>query len=862
MLIRRLAIFTSIILCSCLLRMIVPDHALGHIPATIQLPQPLTSDSQPLPQKAPTRPVSVPAIMSPAGYLPPCLDLSHLKGRLPPEASMVSLPTRWDWREQGKVSPVKDQQACNASYAFAAIADLESRLLIDGAGLYDFSENNAKECNWEALNGIGGTCIGGNALMVINLLSQRGSVLESCDPYQDFDADCNSSCPYQKTVLDWRIVTGEVIPDTEVLKWYLYRYGPLETTMYAGYGGDSWEIEFANYDGSYTLYYPGIEQPNHSVLIVGWDDTLVPRDRPSPPGAWIVKNSWGSSGWGGTCGYGSERGYFTIAYGSANIGMNSSFIQEWQNYNPTGQLLYYDETGWKEAWGYGTGTAWGLCKFTPSSDTWIRRIEFWTTDATTDIDLYLYDTFDGNKLSNLLYSKENLFFNEAGYHSVSIPAYHMTGGDDIVAVVKFTNVSYGYPVPVDTSGTVETDRTYISINGSEGSWYDAGWAGGDVGIRLRTSTQLEPGTFQNPLPLTCGESTSDTTAKYFSEVSSYGECGFDFTAPEVVYRLSVGFPMTLEITLTTSAEIAMFLLSDPDPSTCFDMGAFIAREITPGTYYLVVDGLEAGDYTLDIQCHLWETPTPTPTDTLTPTPTLTQPLTPTPTTIMTPTPTAIHTDTPTLAPTPTMTSTPTSAFTSTPTQTSTATSTHTSTPTQTPTPLKLYLPLVRMAERPPVVQTPTPSATPTQTATPTVTATATVAPSPTPSATPAGTLLNPIPAVCEGLYIGTTAGHQAAISDYGFCGRGFVGPEVIYQLHLTARLERLQISFNTSSNQRVFVFTGGNPINCFATVNPGPAYTLYDILPDTYYLAVDGLMAGSYAMAIHCYPMSAHIRER
>ncbi len=278
-----------------------------------------------------------------------------------------------------------------------------------------------------------------------------------------------------------------MVPNTNVLKSYIHTYGPVYTAMYAGYY-DAWADEFYAYDGSYTLYYAGTEQPNHAVLIVGWDDNLI---HTGGTGGWIVKNSWGT-GRGGTCGYGSERGYFTIAYGSASIGSNSSFIYDWQDYDASGGLMYYDEAGgWWDARGYGSTTAWGLCRFFPASNTSVTRVEFWTCDATSDVDVYLYDDFDvqTETVSNLQRTIANLSYNEAGYHSVEVnPPLPATAGDDVIVTVKFTNSSYTYPIAVDSRGPAESQRTYMSSSGLNGSWYDLGTAENvDVAIRLRTS---------------------------------------------------------------------------------------------------------------------------------------------------------------------------------------------------------------------------------------------------------------------------------------------------------------------------------------------------------------------------------------
>jgi len=61
-----------------------------------------------------------------------------------------------------------------------------------------------------------------------------------------------------------------------------------------------------------------------------------------------------------------------------------------------------------------------LVKFVPTRNTRITRVEFWTADATTDVDLYICDSFDGNRPSSVLWSHENLSYSEAGYFSVPV----------------------------------------------------------------------------------------------------------------------------------------------------------------------------------------------------------------------------------------------------------------------------------------------------------------------------------------------------------------------------------------------------------------------------------------------------------
>lgn len=439
---------------------------------------PAADEAVPGLDRRPAVPAAPPAA---TGFIAPPVAADHLAAASAlAKGAAKALPARYDCREAGLVSPIRNQGACGACYAFGAAADLESRLLAAGWGPVDISENALKECHYQD-----SSCAGGNQYLIMNHLTRAGAVLESCDPYVAADVGCTAGCSTQFQVLDWSAVSGGTIPATAVLKQYLLDHGPLQTTLFAGDATTpAWAAAFNGYNGATTLYYAGAQAPNHSVVLVGWDDSLA---HAGGTGGWICKNSWGT-GWGGTCGYGAQAGYFTIAYGSASVGMWSSFIGEIMAVDPAAAVLGHDEGGYTAAFG-GVGlTLWGLARHDAPQATYLHRVEFWTTDATTDVDVYVYDTFTGGVLSGLLATSLNHAYAEAGYHHVELPApLPLAAGQDIYVAVRTTNSSYTYPLAVDVDGPAASNRSWYSVAGS--SWTSLYGSGADVTIRVRTSTE-------------------------------------------------------------------------------------------------------------------------------------------------------------------------------------------------------------------------------------------------------------------------------------------------------------------------------------------------------------------------------------
>jgi C1A family cysteine protease len=392
------------------------------------------------------------------GFVPPPGDFSHLKARTP--RSLIALPERFDWRDAGVISEVGDQGNCGCCYAFAAASNFESAILIDGGPLYHFSVNNVKECDWWAINTGLASCSGGNASMVASFLSQQGMALETCDPFNPRNLTCKDDCPYYFTLTGWLQISGSEVAPTSALKDYVYNYGPMFVAMIAA-NGLGWPTEFSTYDGSYTLYYDGSGTLDHAIMIVGWDDTL---SHAGGQGAWIVKNSWGTD-WG-------EDGFFYIAYGSAEIGSYASTIYDWQPYDSNGRVFFHDDAGFMgTALGYENTTAWAFAKFVPDEPVLLEQVEFWTTDAATDVDVYIYDGYNDHSLLGLLASETDNTIEEYGYHSIQLSSpVAVSATNDIYVVVKITNDSYEFPIALDNYWPISPGNCYVSPNGT--SWTD------------------------------------------------------------------------------------------------------------------------------------------------------------------------------------------------------------------------------------------------------------------------------------------------------------------------------------------------------------------------------------------------------
>jgi len=208
---------------------------------------------------------------------------------------LQTIPTNFDWRAQGAVTPVKNQGTCGACHAFSTVGNIESLYYIKYKQLIPMSEQQLLNCDT-----YNSGCNGGNMMFAYQYFQQSSGVVpQSSLPYTGITSTCAVAnlTPVAKVINSIRYSTK----DESYLAGYLYNIGPLAVAingkLLAKYRG--------GIIGSKTECDP--YALNHAVLLVGYGVS-------GTQGYWIVKNSWGTN-WG-------EAGYFRIAKGSGTCGIN------------------------------------------------------------------------------------------------------------------------------------------------------------------------------------------------------------------------------------------------------------------------------------------------------------------------------------------------------------------------------------------------------------------------------------------------------------------------------------------------------------------------------------------------------------
>ncbi len=174
---------------------------------------------------------------------------------------------------------------------------------------------------------------------------------------------------------------------------------------------------------------------NHDVTIVGWDDTYSKENfleghQPEHDGAWIVKNSWGSSseefpnnygGWGI-----DGEGYFYLSYYDQSIEMPETLDFDVDSPSADQHRRIIDSHSFLPVTSIGSELSDGETRmaniFTASEDQTVNAIATQTGSANTSVDacVYLLDDDAAGPTDGKLVARATQSFEYAGFHKIDL----------------------------------------------------------------------------------------------------------------------------------------------------------------------------------------------------------------------------------------------------------------------------------------------------------------------------------------------------------------------------------------------------------------------------------------------------------
>ena len=386
----------------------------------------------------------------------------------------AELPAVFDLRTVDGVTAVKDQGSCGSCWTFATFASMESFLKYKHSlhQTYDFSEEDLNRYHGFDLE----ECEGGTFDMATAYLTRWDGPVSTSDvayPYSSNVLGATSGVKIRRHVQNvWYVPERSSFTDNDAVKQAVRTYGAVAVSFY---------YASAYYNGNSAAYYCSAgNTSNHAVAIVGWDDNYARTNFPAgrqPPGngAFIVKNSWGTS-WG-------EAGFFYLSYydRSLSVGVSFNNAEVTSNYK---RIYKYDPLGWTTSLGYSSTTAWFANVFEADAKAYkIKAVSVYSPVPNATYQLYIYSNLSGtNPRNGVLVKTRSGTLAKAGHRtvrtftSVEDPPTVVAGARFSV-VVKLTTPAYNYPIPIEkdysgysSAATASAGQSYVSQDGE--TWYD------------------------------------------------------------------------------------------------------------------------------------------------------------------------------------------------------------------------------------------------------------------------------------------------------------------------------------------------------------------------------------------------------
>lgn len=452
------------------------------------------------------------------GSIPDPIDRSHLRDnppilknprvKYPQSVKEITIPAKYDMREDSRLPDVRNQNPWETCWAFAAIGSLESSYMTLQKSWpynyrYDHTVPNLSELHTSYFV-YGDTRPGksfsrpnpgkdilnqsGNVIKAIALISGAGTVKESSLPYPNTES-YSAPYGYPEDYLSSGIRLKEAYIlanlDTEAamntVKRIILEQAGVVISYYAGRGATSPTGSPAYFDNTHGT------ETNHGVLLVGWDDNFSRENfsesmRPSRNGAWLVRNSWGKYD-------GSDNGYFWMSY-EQHTASPAALIAD--KADTLMKHYSYDDLGYT----HNTTSKWNANIFKAEgkyySSEYLQYVGLNTINNNTQYEVYIYDLGVNVPFSpvagKLIASVTDGYAPYQGYTTVELKEYPKIEKGHYFSVVVHSDTGLGLEGPVsfdNGSPCVEPvcnpGESYRSDNGTS-------WFGRDKNVCIKAFT--------------------------------------------------------------------------------------------------------------------------------------------------------------------------------------------------------------------------------------------------------------------------------------------------------------------------------------------------------------------------------------
>lgn len=399
-----------------------------------------------------------------------------------------AFPSKYDSRDYGYVTDVKYQGGGGNCWAYSSMSILETNSIIKGIETKETADYSEAHLTWFTGRGLAEDTndlaygdgynleepfyYGGNWRRAAGALARWSGVADESE-FPAYPRDISSMGNYDESER-YNTSAGVVLESAQKLsteadiKQWITENGSITAAFY---------YDDAYYSKANTSYYcPEAYTINHMITVVGWDDDYSAENfanTPEADGAWICKNSWGTS-WG-------DEGYFMISYYDATLSQTAGYTVRstegcYKNYT-------YNGAEWNTSIGtYGTLQAANV--FTSGGYEKLDAVGVTTVGSAVKTTIKIYKNIpDGytTPIEGTLVSTTEKIIDNEGFHTVYLDdEISLEPGERFSVVVEHKNtlqtVTY-IPVERNTkeyqSYSSREGESFINYGTSKTGWKSA-----------------------------------------------------------------------------------------------------------------------------------------------------------------------------------------------------------------------------------------------------------------------------------------------------------------------------------------------------------------------------------------------------